>query len=286
MNIVVKTVGEHDDNVSGETSDNGLQVVELVDRTSTHRVLVDDAHSPAQRAPLSPQLSVVLPLGFLEKSVVVSIGILVATVLAHVDASKSLFAVVGVRAVVGIGIDGISVGGLDELLRRDDLRLNMLGGGNEVTTVLFAVLDGGVVGNLGLRGIGRCLALEEQRTLDDIGDLEGVILLDNPGVDIGQEEQSGQDEESEAYTEGDRGDVPGRLLVQLETGRSLVNDGKGADSSGDEEEEGRSPDSPLDGVTTLVNSVLDQREDNGTEAARDEGSHAETGEDSTETLIV
>jgi hypothetical protein len=35
-----------------------------------------------------------------------------------------------------------------------------------------------------------------------------------------------------------------------------------------------------------VNSVLDQREDNGTEAARDEGSHAETGEDSTETLIV
>lgn len=282
----MKTVGEHDDNVSGQTSDNCLQVVDLVDGTGTHGVLVNDAHSPAKGASLGPQLSVVLPLGFLEQSVVVSIGILVATVLAHVNASKSLFAVVGVRAVVGIGIDGIGVGRLDELLRGDDLRLNMLGGGNEVTTVLFAVLDGGVVRDLGLRGIGRCLALEEQWALGDIGDLEGVVLLDNPGVNIGQEEQSRQDEESKAYTEGDRGDVPGRLLVQLETGRSLVDDGKGADSSGDEEKEGRSPHSPLDGITALVNSVLDQRKDDGTEAARDEGSHAETGEDSTETLIA
>ena len=284
MNVVVKTVGEHDNNVSGQTDHERLQVVDLVDGAGTHGVPVENAHSPTERAPLGPQLSVVLLAGLLEKSVVASVGILVATVLAHVNASKSLFTVVGAGAVVGIGIDGISVGSLDEFLRRDSLLLDLLRGGNEVTAVFLAMLDGGVVGNLGLRGVGRRLALEKQWALEDVGELESVVLLDDPSVNVWQEEKGGQDHESKTNTEGDRGDVPGRLLVQLKTGRSLVNDGKGTDSTGDEEEEGRSPDSPLDGVTTLVDGVLDQGEDDGTEASGDERSHAKTGEDSTQAL--
>ncbi len=62
-------------------------------------------------------------------------------------------------------------------------------------------------------------------------------MLDDLGVDVGDKEKGGEEGDATAGAHGDGGDVPRGLLVQAELGRTLVDDGEGADGAGDEEEE-------------------------------------------------
>ncbi len=143
-----------------------------------------------------------------------------------------------------------------------------------------------IVGDFGALGVRGCLALEEERPLEEMVPPEVVVSLDDSAVHVRDEEDGGQDEETEAGPERDRDDKPGRPLVQTELWRSLVDDRQGADGAGDQEEEGRGPDSPGDRVGPEVDHQLDQHEDDGGEDARDGRSHCETGEDGTEALAI
>lgn len=91
--------------------------------------------------------------------------------------------------------------------------------------------------------------------MPDIGDLEGVILLDDLAVDVWDEEQGRKEEQPEANAESNTGNVPGRLLVETEIWGTLVYDGQCANGTGNQEEERRSENGPLDGVFASVNSL-------------------------------
>ena len=95
-----------------------------------------------------------------------------------------------------------------------------------------------------------------------------------------------QDGNTSTGTHSDRGDVPSGLLAKTKVRRALVDDGQGANGSGDQEEERGSPDSPWDRVLAQVHNQLDQHEDSCTKAGRDGWGHAETSKDSTETLAI
>jgi hypothetical protein len=114
--------------------------------------------------------------------------------------------------------------------------------------------------------------------------LDRVVSLDDLGVNVRDKEEGGKKADTTTGTHDDGDDVVGRLLVETERWRSLVDDGKSTNGTGDEEEEGRGVDCPRNGVLSDVNDELDQEEDGGTETSRDGGSHTETGKDGTETL--
>lgn len=86
------------------------------------------------------------------------------------------------------------------------------------------MVDDGIVGDLGKLGISRGGALEQEGSEEDVVELQGVVLLDDLSVNIGNEEKSSQEEQTEASTEGDTGNVPARLVVEAELGRSLIDD--------------------------------------------------------------
>lgn len=65
-----------------------------------------------------------------------------------------------------------------------------------------------------------------------------VVLLDDLGVEEGNEENGSKDGKSNSDAHRHRCDVPGRLLVQSELWRTLVNNGKCANGTSDEEEKG------------------------------------------------
>lgn len=121
------------------------------------------------------------------------------------------------------------------------------------------MLHDSVIRNRCALSIGGCLTAEQSGTLEDVVPLEGVVLLDDLAVNKGDEEDGGENAETDANAEGDGGDVPGGLLAQAETGGALVDDGEGADCAGDEEEEGRGPDGPGDGVGSEVDDDFDER---------------------------
>ncbi len=110
-----------------------------------------------------------------------------------------------------------------------------------------------------------------------------MVLLDDLGVDEGDEEDSGEEEEAKTDAEADGSDVPRRLVVEAEIRGALVDDREGADGAGDQEEEGRGVDSHGDGVLAHMHRHLDEHKDDGSEAARDEGGGTQAGKDGTET---
>ena len=93
--------------------------------------------------------------------------------------------------------------------------------------------------------------------MPDIIELEGVIFLDDFAVDVWDEEQGRKDEQPESNTESNTNNVPGRLLVETEVRGSLVDNRQCANGAGDQEEEGRSENRPLDGVCASVNNLND-----------------------------
>jgi hypothetical protein len=143
------------------------------------------------------------------------------------------------------------------LLDNIDVLLLGLARDDEVASVAFliVVLDDGIVGNAGLRGISRSLTHEQGRTSPDVVKLEGVILLDDLAVHEGDEEESGEGHQAETSSKTDGNDEPSRLLVELQIGRALVDDGQGTNGTSDQEEEWGGENSPLDRILADVDGL-------------------------------
>lgn len=75
VDIVVETVEGGDDNVGGETHQEGLHVVQFVDLTSATTVRVQSSHSPSERTAGLTELSMVSLLGAGEKEAVLQVGV-------------------------------------------------------------------------------------------------------------------------------------------------------------------------------------------------------------------
>jgi hypothetical protein len=148
---------------------------------------------------------------------------------------------------------------------------------------MVIVVNDGVVGDLSELGIGGSLAGEEKRSEEDVVPLQGVVLSDDTLIDIRNEEESGQEGESHTRTDRHTSDPISWLLAETKLRGTLVNDGQCANSTGDQEEEGRGVNSPRNRVNSHVDGGLDEHEDGGTKNGGDEGSHDETSEDGTET---
>ena len=266
VDVVVDTVESADDDHGGESLEEGLDVVPLVDRTISHGVGVEVSHGPSERSLHASHLGVEsllssghsLGVGHLqlsERSLRLNVLLLLS--------DRKL--VVELRGTRGRVSELVLVG------------LGQLG---------LVVLDDGVVGDNGLGSIGGGSSGEEGRAVRDVVPLDGVVLLDDLGVEVRDEEEGGEEEHSKADAEGDGNNVPCGLLAETELGGSLVDDREGADGGSDEEEEWRGVDGPLDGVSSDVDDELDEHEDDGTEASGDGGGHTETGEDGTETFTL
>lgn len=148
------------------------------------------------------------------------------------------------------------------------------------------MLHDSVVGDSSLATIGRSGTAEEERAVDDHPWLDGVVPLDDLGVDVWDEEDGGEKSDSTSGTHGNTSDESGGLLVQAEVGGTLVDDGERADGAGDEEPERNGVDGPWDRVLANVDNVFDETKDDGTEATSDGRGHDETRENGTETLSV
>ena len=134
-------------------------------------------------------------------------------------------------------------------------------------------LDNGVVGDVGVFvDLGGGGSPPQKRTHGQVPEPDGVILSDRLAVQPRNEEDGGESGQAEAGTESDRDDPPPRLLVQAELRGSLVDDGKCADCSSDQEEEWRSVDCPRHGSLSEMDDELDEHENRRSEATGDERS--------------
>jgi hypothetical protein len=258
VNVVIDTVESTDNDHGGDTLESDDHVPLLVNLTSLDLVLVKVAHGPTERTALLPEPSVEAILTLLHEFLVAELAVLVLLV----------------------DNGGLLVVGRGDVIRRA-VRLLELG-----LVGLVVVLDNSVVRNAsGLSALGG-RAAEEEGTQEHVVPADGVIPLDDLGVEVGDEEQEGDGRETNTAGDSDGSDIPRRLLVESEVGRSLVDDGQSADGTGDQEKEGSSPDSPGNRVLAEVDNRLDEHEDDGTEAGRGSGCHSKTSEDSTKTLAL
>lgn len=235
VDIIVDTVESTNNNHSGDALESDDHVLLLVDLTRLDLVVVEVAHSPAERTLLGPELVVEAVLTLLHKLLVAELALL---------RDDDTLLVVGRGDIIGRAV------------RLLELRLDLL----------LIVLDDSVVGDDSSLSTLDSRTAEEERTLEHVVPADSVIALDNLGVKVGDEEQEGKGGEANTAGDGDGGDIPRRLLVETEVGGSLVDDGKCADGTGDQEEEGSGPDSPGNGVLAEVDNGLDEHEDDGTEA--------------------
>lgn len=266
VNVVVGTVEESGDNHGRNALAEGDEVGSLVDGTGTHAVVVQGAHGPTKRAAALAEFGMV--------------------------SLESLGHQLLVAILVALGQDQLPVGGSVDFLAGKDgvvLALEVVAGRADVRLALSlgsVVLDNGIVGDAGLLGVLRGGAPEEHGAVDDVPEAQGVVLLDNLGVDKGHEEEGRHDKQTKANTKSDGNDVPGGLLGETQAGGALVDNGEGADGAGNEEEEGRGPDGPGNRVLALVNGELDEHEDDGGKDGRDGRGHGQTGKDGTETRAL
>jgi hypothetical protein len=251
VDVVVYTVEAADNDHGRNALEGDHHVLLLVDLTGPDLVLVEVAHGPSKGSLLGAELSVEALLALGDELLVGELAVL-----------GNDGALLGLTndAVVGIGV---SVG------------LHVL-----------VVLDNGVVADVGGLSTLGSWAPEEEGTEESMVPADGVIALDDNGVEVRDKEEEGEGSETNTAGHGDGSDIPRGLLVKTEVGRSLVDDGERADGTGDEEEEGSSPDGPWDRVLAEMDSDLDQHEDDGAERGRGGGSHTETSEDGTETLAL
>lgn len=262
VDIVVGTVQQTDSDDGRNALEHGHDVAPLVDLAGAHGVVAEETHSPAQRAAALQELLVVAGFGL---SYDLAVGELV-----DLGLDQSVFLLVG-GGTGGVGILALVDGAL--------------GGGGEI--LLRAVLHDSIVGHLGdLSTLKRSRALEEEGAVEDHPPLEGVILLDDTGVDVGNEEESGQDEESTTSAQSHTSNPVTGLLAQTQVRRTLVDDRETANGTSDQEPEGSAVDRPGDGVAAHVDNELDEQEDDGSEATRDDGGHSQASEDGTETLAL
>lgn len=212
VDIVVNTVEGTGNKHGGETLEGNLHVGKFVDLSVAHWVFVESSHGPAERTALLPESGVHSLFGLFDE---LFVGELLDFVLDEVFLVD-----------FGVGfVDGALSAGLRGFIE-------------------LVVLDDGIVWNLGDFSIGWSWAAEQERTVDDHPWLEGIILLDDLGVEVWDEEDSGEEAETETGSEGDGGDIPCWLLVETKLWGTLVDDGKRADGTGNQEEHGSRPDSP------------------------------------------
>lgn len=254
VDIVVNTVEGTGNNDSWETLEENLHIGKFVDLSVAHWVLVESSHSPAKRTALLPESGVHSLFGLFDEFFV---GELLNFVLDKV-------------LLVDFG-----VGFVDGALSADFWGI-----------IELVVLDDGVVWNLGDFSIWWGWAAEQERTVDDHPWLESVILLDDLGVEVWDEEEGREDAKTETSSQSDGGDVPCWLLVETELWGTLVDDGEGTNGTGDQEEHWGRPNSPDRWVLSEMDDELDEHEDSSTKAGSNSWSHKETSEDGTETLAL
>lgn len=265
VNVVVNTVHEPDDDLGGDSLEDGFNVVELVDGTRTSSVGVQVSHGPSEGTLVSSHLDVETFLRSGELFLVREFELVQRCLRLR---GSSLF----LRADRSLVFDVAMLGQM--------LLVSLL-------VVFGIVLDDGVVRHGSEVGtVDGCGSSEEERTLEGVVPLDRRVSLDDLGVDVRDKEQRGEDGHAETDTENDGSDVPSGLLVQSEFGRTLVHDGKGAHSRSDEEEKGRSVNRPRDGVSSDVDDQLDEHECNRTEASGDGRGHTETGENSSQSVSL
>lgn len=253
VDVVVDTVKAANDNHGGNALESDDHVLLLVDLAIHDLVLVEVAHGPSEGTSLVPKLGVEAVLTLSDELLVAELAVL--------SDDSTLLGVGGVDAVLGVAADGLGLH-------------------------LIVVLDDSVVGDdstLSTLGSG---AAEEKGAKEGVVPADGVIALDDLGVEVRNEKEEREKCEANTDGDGDSSDIPRRLLVKTEVGRSLVDDGECADGASDEKEEGRSPDGNWNGVLAKMDRKLDQHEDDGTEACRGSRSHSKTSEDSTKTLAL
>ena len=250
VDVVVDTIEGTDDELGGNALESDDHILLLVDFAVLDLVLVEVTHSPGERSSLSPELGVEALLTLLDELLVSKLALLL-------NDGTLLSASANLRVAVVV-------------LEGD----------------LIIVLYDSVVRNNRSVGIVLSRTLEKKRSLEGVPPAYTGVALDNLGMEVGNEEDEGQGSESNTARHGDGSDIPRGLLVETEVGRSLVDDGQSTNGSGNEEEEGSSPDGPWNWVLADVDTQLDQHEDDGTEASRGKGSHSETSKDGTETLAL
>jgi hypothetical protein len=294
MDVIVDTIGEGNDNHGRETNAEGLEVVSFVHGASTIRVAVENAHSPAERTTSLAEFSMMSGAGLLEEDAILLLGIEITNALI-LNGGKRWSSIAGhsttctsnvsrLLNVNTLGRNNVSIALLlADVIRRGIVHILDF---RNLFVVITTVLHDSIVGDTSLVSVGRWWASEQERTHWDMPDSESVILLDDTSVDVGNEEEGRQQEETPANTESDGGDVPRGLLVEAELRRTLVNDGKGADRASNQEEEWGGPDSPWDGIGTHVHNRLDEHEDDSGKAGSDGRCHTKTSKDSTETLPI
>lgn len=197
VDIVRHAVKSTDNDLSRKTNADGLEVVTFVDGACTKLIVVQSAHSPAQRGLLLSELGVVL-FASLSKQQTVSL----ARVLVFLNRRGPFL-----RGAIDInGGHLLSVAVEHGCLGLAGRALDIAG-----------VLHNSVVGDLSKLSILRSGLAEKHRTLDDIPDSKVVVLLDDLAVNEGDEEQGGQEEQTKSDTESDTSDVPGRLVGETKS---------------------------------------------------------------------
>lgn len=216
VDIIVDTVHETDDDLSRDSLDDGLDIVQLVNGTGTSSVGVKVSHGPTEWTLVLSHLGVesllcggkLLLVGELE---LVQGGLLWGSCLFLASDRRLVFNVASLRE--DRLVDGLVNVGI--------------------------VLHDGIVGDHGeVFTVGRGGSLEEEGSHERVVPLDGRVSLDDLGVNVGDEKEGRQDKHAESDTEDDRGNVPSGFLVETELGRSLVDDRQSADGRGDEEEKG------------------------------------------------
>lgn len=278
VDVVVGAVEEGGDEEGGGTLEEGDDVGGLVDGAGAHGVLVQGAHGPGEGTAAGAEPGVVLLEGLGHETLV---ALLVALGEDELLVRSVVLVILGHDGVLGVLEVVVVVVALELGGAKVKLLLAGLGAGT-----FLVILDDSVVGDLGLLGISGGRALEQERTVDDMSQLEGVVLLDDLGVDVGDEEERRKHEQAKAATDSDGSNVPSRLGVELQVGGALVDNGESADRAGNEEKERRGPDSPGDGVLAHMHNQLDQHEGDGSKGGRDGRRHAQTGKDGSETSAL
>lgn len=146
------------------------------------------------------------------------------------------------------------------------------------------MVNDGIVGDFGKLGISGGGSAEEEGSEENVIQLDGVVLLDDLGVDIRNEEEGRHEEQTETGTERDSDNVPGGFVGETELRGSFVDDRQSTDGTSDQEEERRGPHGPRNGIGAEVDNELDQHEDGCTKTGCNERSHCQSGKDGTKTL--
>lgn len=150
MNVVVDTVKSTDCDLGRQTGESTLDVVEFVELTSAHGVVVEKTHGPAERTFLSAELGVELVFGHLLEF---SVGVLAGLNLSVLDVVDT----VRVGGLVDLGL--LEVLGTLEVAVGCVLRVERAGRRWVfLEIVLLLLLNNRVVGNNGLLDTSRCRA--------------------------------------------------------------------------------------------------------------------------------